>query len=141
MYIKEHNQFATMIIQTVTTATDKELEKTEGGMPKDAEQTLNGRFSNVCEKVSTAAKTYRADAWKKIEQEFQNQFAAFERSQPVKKKKTFADRFSDTKKFLVEKMITKGKFWIGLGIFLLLMTAFVTRGLDEVIKIVQILWK
>lgn len=115
VYIKEHNQFITMVIQTLATATDKNLPKTEGGMPMDAEQTLNGNFSNICEKAAQAAKTYRTDAWKKIEREFQDQYAAFQSRSS--NKKHFVD-WSKVQIFFINNVIPKGEFWI--AVFLLM---------------------
>lgn len=139
VYIKEHNQFVTMVIQTLVTETDKNLPVTEGGMPMDAEQTLNGNFSNVCEKASIAAKAYRTDAWKKIEREFQDKYTAFQRSSTDKIRSK--DRFSKIKKFFAEKVICKTGFWIGIGIAILLILAFAKGGVDKVIEVVQLLWK
>lgn len=133
VYIKEHNQFATMVVHSLKTATDKTLPKTEGGMPRDAEQTLNGRFSNVCEAATTAAKRYRTDAWKKIEQQFRDQYAAFQSSWAGRAH--FPKWVSRTKQFLIEKVIFKPKFWVGLGILILLLWAFVTEGLDKVTEV------
>lgn len=135
VYIKENNGFVTMVIQTLVTKTNKTLRKTEGGMPMDAEQTLNGTFSNVCEEATMAAKTYRTDAWKKIEREFEDQYAIFQRSSS--KKARFMDEFSKAKKFFIENIfITKG-FWIGVCIFILLLFTCATGGIDEAIAVLQ----
>lgn len=137
VYIKEHNQFVTMVVQKLATATDKSLPTTEGGMPKDAEQTLNGTFSNVCEKTVTAAKMYKTDAQKKIEREFKDRYAAFRRN-PLNMI-CFVDWFSNAKQFL-EKIIFKKGFWMWLlGVFTLIY-AWVTGNLGKVAKeILQLL--
>lgn len=119
-----------MVIQTLVTKTDKSLPETEGGMPKDAEQTLNGRFSNVCKKARLAAKTYRTDSWKKIEREFEDQYAAYRKKSSDETR--FSGLFSKAKTLFLEKVLFKKGFWIGLGIFLLLILAYATGGMDEV---------
>lgn len=138
VYIKEHNPFVTMVIQSLTTATDKNLPKTEGGMPKDAEQTLNGNFSNTCEEAVQAAKTYRTDAWKKIEREFQEQYAAFQSR--TSNKKHFVD-WSKIKKFFVNNVMFKREFWIGLGLLILLLVTLFCKGIDPVIELIKDLLK
>lgn len=135
VYIKEHNQFATMVIQTLTTATDKSLPKTERGMPKDAEQTLNGKFSNICEEASTAAKTYRADAWKRIQGEFQDKYADFEGNSSDKTH--FVDWFFKIIKFLIEKVFSKWKFWMGIILVILTFLAYKAGGMDKVIELIR----
>ncbi len=138
VYIKEHNQFVTMVIQTVTTATDKHLAKTEGGMPMDAEQTLNGRFSNVCEETVRAAKTYRTDAWKKIEREFEDRYAAFQSR--TSNKKHFVN-WLKIKELFVDNVMFKREFWIGVGLLILLLFIFFYKGIDAVIEFVNDLLK
>ena len=138
VYIKEHNQFVTMVIQTLTTATDKHLAKTEGGMPMDAEQTLNGRFSNICEEAVQAAKTYRTDAWKKIEREFEDRYAAFQSR--ASNKKHFVN-WAKAKELFVDNVMFKREFWIGVGLLILLLFIFFYKGIDAVIEIINHLLK
>lgn len=66
VYIKEGNQFATMVIHQFLTPTETELQVDDEGRYKAVQQTLNGYFSNIKSVTSTKAKLYDLDTGYKI---------------------------------------------------------------------------
>lgn len=134
VYIKEHNQFVTMVVHKLTTATNMTLPKNESGMPMDAEQTLSGSFSNICEEAVASAKMYRLDSWKKIEQDFENKYADFRNKKYVRKHLVaWGYKIGESK----ERIVVGKEFWIGLAVFIILIIAFVVGGLDKVVEVIQ----
>lgn len=136
VYIKEHNQFATMVVHMLAAPTERSLPKAEKGGFKDAEQTLDGRFSNICEKASTAAKTHRADAWKNLQEEylkkhdaFINQEMAASEKQPSRKARLigFGKKLSG--------ILTSKKFWIIFITIIVLAGAYISGGVEKLVEI------
>lgn len=66
VYIKENNQFATMVIHQILTPTDTNVQVNEDGTPRDGQETLNSPFSNVCEEAVKRTKIYVTDEFQKI---------------------------------------------------------------------------
>lgn len=74
VYIKEHNQFATMVIHKFATPTDKELPQNAKGGVKATKDTLNSPFSNICEQTIIKAKTYAFDTMDESGSDFFEQY-------------------------------------------------------------------
>lgn len=66
VYIKEHNQFATMVVHQILTPTDTDLQTNENGTPRDGQETLNAPFSNIDKNAVTLSKVYVTDELQKI---------------------------------------------------------------------------
>lgn len=66
VFIKEHNQFATMVIHQVLTPTETGLQENEDGTPRDGQGTLNMPFSNIDENAAVLAKIYVTEEFQKI---------------------------------------------------------------------------
>lgn len=71
VYIKKDNQFATMVIQTLRTPTDKKLQKNADGRPMDALETLHSKYPNIDREACDAADVYYVKARKQIEYEYE----------------------------------------------------------------------
>lgn len=69
IYIKKHNQYATMVIHEIQTPTDTGLRKNKDNSPRDAQGTLNEPFSNIHPDAVTRAKVYTTDEYQKIKAE------------------------------------------------------------------------
>lgn len=69
VYIKEHNQFATMVVHQILTPTDTILQKNEDGTPRDGQETLNTLFSNIDTNAIMLSKIYITDELQKIKAE------------------------------------------------------------------------
>ena len=68
-HIKEHNQFATMVIHQILTPTDTPLQENEDGTPKDGQETLNTPFPNIDTNAIMLSKIYITDELQKIKTE------------------------------------------------------------------------
>lgn len=66
VFIKEHNQFATMVIHQILTPTETILQTNDDGTPRDAQETLNTPFSNIDENAAMLAKLYITEEFQKI---------------------------------------------------------------------------
>lgn len=66
VYIKENNQYVTMVIHQILTPTNTILQTNENGTPKDGQETLNTPFSNIDPNAAMYAKMYIADEFQKI---------------------------------------------------------------------------
>ncbi len=69
--IKKDNQFATLVIHTLRTPTDSYLQKNDRGMPMDAQETYNSKYSTFPSEVSKNAMIYEANLRQKIKYEYE----------------------------------------------------------------------
>lgn len=138
VYIKECNQFATMVIHTVITPTQKPLPQTERRKPKDAEQTLDGTFSNICEEAYTAVIKYRDDVGKTTKQEFQSKFTDFKGSSYIKNH--FWNRASKIWNFFLKRVVCKKEFWFVLVAAILIIMAYIIGGMNKALEMAQVIW-
>ncbi len=136
VYIKEHNQFVTMVVHKLTAATNMQLPKNEDGMPMDAEQTLSGSFSNICEKAVSSARAYRLDAWKEIEQEFGELYVKSQNNRYVMKH--LIDWGPHIGNFMKE-IFSKSKFWFVVGAIVLFIIIYFLIGKEEAFQAFQML--